>query len=109
MKRCQHENCGCQIKDDSAVHHDGKFYCSQDCAEGRGCTHANCGCRNPSLADLRDHSSEPDPAKRSATNPANPGNPTKPAPAHNPGHHTSFNPAQGGPAIRNNPEAGKRD
>ena len=73
------------------------------------CQHDNCGCRDLSLADQRDQSGSPDPRRKSATNPANRNDPTEPAGAHNPGHHTSFNPAQGCPAIRSNTEAGKRD
>lgn len=107
MQHCQYEQCGCEITDDTAVSHEGKLYCSEDCAQGRGCTHSDCGCRNRAHKDLRDE--EPGATRGSATNPAMQGNPTKPAPAHNPGHHTSHNPAQGDPAIRGNPDAGKRD
>lgn len=108
MQQCQYEHCTCEIGDDTAVSKDGKLFCSKECAEGRGCTHSECGCKTQSSGkNQRDE--DPDIAKSAASNPASKGNPTKPAPSHNPGHHTTHNPAQGNPAIRGNPEAGKRD
>lgn len=104
MKTCDHDQCGCKITDDSAVSRDGKVFCSTGCADGTGCNHAGCTCQSVNKGHEphgRKHSEQ-----NPASNPANKAAPTKPAPAENP--RTSFNPAQGAPSIRNNPEAAKR-
>jgi hypothetical protein len=98
------------LTEDKAIERQGHLYCSIDCADGRGCNHSNCGCRKPSDATKSRYSPGDDNTdKQSATKPANRNNPTKPAASQNPGHRTDFNPSQGSPSIRSNPEAGRRD
>ena len=42
--KCAHDRCQCQVLADKAVTKDGRLYCSQDCADGKGCNHQNCAC-----------------------------------------------------------------
>lgn len=89
---CSHEACGCTSEATEGITARGQWWCSPACVEGKGCEHAGCGCGQRS-GD----------AASSATAPAQPQAPTKPAPAHNPGPNVDFNPAQGGPATRRQP------
>ena len=41
---CRYEDCLCRVSGANAVHYDGGSYCSQRCADGRGCDHAGCNC-----------------------------------------------------------------
>ena len=40
---CAHDGCGCGIPP-KAVSKNGPSYCSDACAEGRGCDHPDCNC-----------------------------------------------------------------
>jgi hypothetical protein len=42
--KCAGEDCNCEFEMDSAAVVDGRAYCSQRCADGRGCDHAGCNC-----------------------------------------------------------------
>ncbi|MGJ3246421.1 MAG: metallothionein [Elainellaceae cyanobacterium] len=46
--KCACEPCLCIVDIDSAIQKDGKYYCSEACANnhqaGAGCGHAGCGC-----------------------------------------------------------------
>ena len=46
--QCACESCECMVNTDSAVQKDGKYYCSDACANGHpngtGCGHAGCEC-----------------------------------------------------------------
>ena len=42
--RCAHARCKCSIDSALAVAHDAKTYCSERCADGRGCDHHGCNC-----------------------------------------------------------------
>lgn len=47
--KCACEQCLCIVDTSSAVEKEGKYYCSQACAEGhqdgqKGCAHSGCGC-----------------------------------------------------------------
>jgi hypothetical protein len=41
---CAGSSCLCHIDSETAVRSEGQLYCSQRCAEGRGCDHAGCNC-----------------------------------------------------------------
>lgn len=41
---CSNGPCTRDVSPENVVPHDGKNYCSQGCAEGRGCEHPECGC-----------------------------------------------------------------
>jgi hypothetical protein len=41
---CAGRSCSCQVSAAAAVREHGQLYCSQGCAEGRGCDHAGCSC-----------------------------------------------------------------
>lgn len=41
---CEYDECSCQVDAASAVSQGGKDYCSQRCADGRGCDHPGCNC-----------------------------------------------------------------
>jgi len=41
---CEHHACECVIEASHAVTRDGKRYCSERCADNRGCDHAGCNC-----------------------------------------------------------------
>ena len=41
---CEYEECSCEVDSASAIAQDGKQYCSQRCADGRGCDHLDCNC-----------------------------------------------------------------
>lgn len=42
--RCAHSGCKCRIDPNTAVQHEGKTYCSERCADNRGCDHHDCNC-----------------------------------------------------------------
>ncbi|MCU0526148.1 MAG: metallothionein [Elainella sp. Prado103] len=47
--KCACESCLCIVSTADAVSKDGKYYCSQACADGhkdgqRGCAHSGCNC-----------------------------------------------------------------
>jgi metallothionein len=46
--KCACESCLCIVSIESAITKDGKYYCSEACAEGhktmQGCGHNGCGC-----------------------------------------------------------------
>lgn len=42
--RCEHSGCKCSINAATAVQHEGKTYCSERCADNRGCDHHGCNC-----------------------------------------------------------------
>ncbi len=44
LTKCAHTACQCTIYQDKAVHKNGQSYCSQDCADGKGCHHPHCNC-----------------------------------------------------------------
>ena len=44
--KCGYEPCQCSLLDDQGVTIDNVRYCSQGCAEGRGCDCPNCNCAN---------------------------------------------------------------
>ena len=46
-KMCAHEDCECRVTA-ASISQDGKRYCSQGCADGKGCNHLECGCRSES-------------------------------------------------------------
>jgi hypothetical protein len=41
---CSHPECTCQVDPQRAVNRDGKAFCSERCADGRGCDHRGCDC-----------------------------------------------------------------
>ncbi len=41
---CAAESCSCHVDSQNAVKVEGRLYCSQRCADGRGCDHAGCNC-----------------------------------------------------------------
>jgi hypothetical protein len=41
---CAHKDCKCRFGQDSAVQSQGKMFCTQRCADGRGCDHEGCNC-----------------------------------------------------------------
>ena len=41
---CAHDRCKCPIEPAMAVSHDGKTFCSERCADNRGCDHHGCNC-----------------------------------------------------------------
>jgi hypothetical protein len=41
---CAFDACKCDLSAESIVRQAGKAYCSQRCADGRGCDHADCNC-----------------------------------------------------------------
>lgn len=89
---CAHDSCSCERTGSAGIEKGGRWYCSDACASGQGCGHSPCGCGEHEPA-----------ATKAASAPARPSSPTRPAAAHNPGHHVDFNPAQGGPSTRRNP------
>lgn len=46
--KCACPNCLCIVSIEDAINKDGKYYCSEGCAEGhqtiKGCKHNGCGC-----------------------------------------------------------------
>jgi hypothetical protein len=42
--RCAHAQCKCSNDSELAVTYEGKTYCSERCADGRGCDHHDCNC-----------------------------------------------------------------
>lgn len=43
-EQCAHPSCSCIVTAQASVQRDGKYYCSQGCADGRGCEHDTCEC-----------------------------------------------------------------
>ena len=43
---CAHKGCKCRVAEggEKPVMWDGKAYCTQRCADGRGCDHEGCNC-----------------------------------------------------------------
>jgi hypothetical protein len=41
---CQAVSCICEVAIEVAVQHEGRYFCSERCAEHRGCDHAGCNC-----------------------------------------------------------------
>lgn len=42
---CAAEGCNCKVADDeTSFKNDAGLFCSQECAEGKGCHHSGCGC-----------------------------------------------------------------
>jgi hypothetical protein len=41
---CAHKGCDCSLAADQRVARDGELYCSERCADGRGCDHQDCNC-----------------------------------------------------------------
>lgn len=48
QQKCACEPCVCIVNIDDAIAHDGRNFCSDNCANGHvdaaGCGHAGCGC-----------------------------------------------------------------
>jgi hypothetical protein len=48
VTKCACESCKCEVSTDSALQKDGKYYCSETCAnghpDGTGCGHPGCNC-----------------------------------------------------------------
>lgn len=43
-QNCAHGGCKCLNDPALEVTHEGKTYCSERCADGRGCDHHDCNC-----------------------------------------------------------------
>lgn len=43
--KCDHDRCHCVPDAANAVVREKSVFCSEGCAEGRGCDHPKCGCR----------------------------------------------------------------
>src|ERR1700759_1963297 len=41
---CAYKPCTCDVQTATAISANGKRFCSERCAEGRGCDHADCNC-----------------------------------------------------------------
>jgi len=41
---CAHKTCKCRCDHDECTRYEGLLYCSQRCAENRGCDHEGCNC-----------------------------------------------------------------
>ena len=41
---CAHKSCDCRFDRGTAIESEGKLYCTERCAEGRGCDHEGCNC-----------------------------------------------------------------
>jgi hypothetical protein len=41
---CAHESCSCSLQAGSIVSREGRNYCSERCADNRGCDHEGCNC-----------------------------------------------------------------
>jgi hypothetical protein len=41
---CAFDPCECALASEQTVRRDGAEYCSERCADGRGCDHADCNC-----------------------------------------------------------------
>ncbi|MGE0861462.1 MAG: metallothionein [Gammaproteobacteria bacterium] len=46
---CAHDTCQCSVAphEQHGSHAQGQAYCSEGCANGRGCNHQGCGCAAP--------------------------------------------------------------
>ena len=48
LTKCACESCQCAVDEDSTLKKDGKYFCSEACAnghpDGAGCGHPGCGC-----------------------------------------------------------------
>lgn len=43
---CEYKSCKCTTTTGEAIRSEGHTYCSQRCADGRGCDHEHCNCGN---------------------------------------------------------------
>lgn len=43
-EKCDHDPCHCVPNSDGAVVREKSVYCSQGCADGKGCDHEGCAC-----------------------------------------------------------------
>jgi hypothetical protein len=50
---CAHKTCKCTCDHDDGVRFEGLMYCSQRCADDRGCDHAECNCGDFPVAEPR--------------------------------------------------------
>lgn len=41
---CAHKSCKCHADTPDGVRYEGLLYCSQRCADDRGCDHKDCNC-----------------------------------------------------------------
>lgn len=41
---CAGDSCLCHVEAETAVRLESRLFCSQRCAEGRGCEHTGCTC-----------------------------------------------------------------
>lgn len=41
---CAEKSCKCRFDRASAIEFEGMLYCTQRCADGRGCDHEGCNC-----------------------------------------------------------------
>jgi hypothetical protein len=41
---CSHQGCTCRVEVQGAVKREGKVFCSERCADDRGCDHEQCNC-----------------------------------------------------------------
>ena len=42
---CSHDSCNCRVADDKNHTKTAEgIFCSEGCAEGKGCTHSDCNC-----------------------------------------------------------------
>ncbi len=50
---CAHKTCKCRCDHDECVRYEGLMYCSQRCADNRGCDHEGCNCGTFPTAEPR--------------------------------------------------------
>jgi hypothetical protein len=50
---CAHKTCKCNCDQQDSVRFEGLMYCSQRCADNRGCDHAACNCGEFPLSEPR--------------------------------------------------------
>ncbi len=43
-RTCAFKPCECELANQPTVQREGAEYCSERCADGRGCDHATCNC-----------------------------------------------------------------
>jgi hypothetical protein len=41
---CAHKGCKCSVQSDAAAKSEGLLFCTERCADGRGCDHEGCNC-----------------------------------------------------------------
>jgi hypothetical protein len=44
LTHCAHKACKCRVEAADAVRQNGAVFCSQRCADDRGCDHEGCNC-----------------------------------------------------------------